>query len=284
MPAQYESPPGPAPEYAWRLAGDLPLLTWPALDELGVTAVVTTRDGGVSGAPYDSFNLGLHVGDQPDAVLSNRSALAQALRRRPGDFVFAVQSHGPSVAVVGEQDRGRGAFTQDDAIDDTDALVTSTPGLVLGVLVADCVPLVLVDPRRRLLACVHAGWRGTVTGVTRAAMQELGRLGSDPADVVACIGPAIRPSRYQVGADVMEAASAAFGSQSGEVITAAGPGTWYFDLWQANILHLLREGVTRSNIHLAALDTGPSTPFFSHRSQAPTGRFGLFAFLHPQDS
>jgi YfiH family protein len=262
------------------MAGDLRLLGWPALDGLGATAVITSRDGGVSAPPYDTFNLGLHVGDQPEAVLSNRAALAQALRRSPGDFVFAEQAHGPNVTVAGEMDRGRGAFTQDDAVVSTDALVTSTPGLVLSVLVADCVPLVLVDPVRHLLAVVHAGWRGTVTGVTRTAVQQLRRLGTDPADLVACIGPAIEPRRYEVGADVAEAATAAFGAQAPEVITPDGGGGWRFDLWQANTLQLLREGVLRPNVHRATLDTGVPGPFFSHRGGAPTGRFGLFAWLH----
>lgn len=263
---------------AW-LDGDLPLLIWPALDGLGVTAVVTTRQGGVSAGPYAELNLGLHVGDNPEHVLVNRARLAAALDRRPADFVFAQQSHGPNVTVVGEQDRGRGSASQDDAVRATDALVTATSGLVLSVLVADCVPIVLVDPLNRLLACVHAGWRGTVLGVTNATVEQLRRLGGNAANLVACIGPAIHPSRYQVGEEVLDAATAAFGSQAPTVIAADGDGLWRFDLWAANIRQLLREGLPASQIHVAELDTGPGTPFYSHRNEGPTGRFGLFAWL-----
>ncbi len=267
---------------AWRWASDLPLLGWPALDGLGVSAVISTRYGGGSAGAYTSLNLGLHVGDQPGAVLANRSRLAAALDLDPGDFVFARQSHGPLAGLAGVQDRGRGWASHDDALAGTDALVTATPGLVLAVLVADCVPIVIVDPGRRLLACVHAGWRGTVTGVTRAAITRLRQLGAEPADLVACIGPAIHPGRYQVGTDVHDAALAAFGPQAPEVITPDGEGHWRFDLWAANSLLLRREGLRDSQIHVAEFDTGPDTPFYSHRSEGACGRFGLFAWLHAE--
>ena len=188
-------------------AGPLRLLTWPVL---GADAAVTARDGGVSSGPYAALNLSLSVGDDPENVLENRRRLAAAFGTAPGDYVFARQVHGASVRVVGEPDRGSGAFTLDDAIPDADALVTSTPGLVLAILTADCVPIVLHDPVAGVLACVHAGWRGTVARVAAAAVAAMQTLGSRPADVIAGLGPAMAPDRYQVGPDVRQAITQSF--------------------------------------------------------------------------
>jgi YfiH family protein len=263
-----------------RTVAGLPVLSWPALDGLGLDAHVTTRDGGVSADPYRSLNLGLMVGDDPDAVLANRTRVAAAIGCSLDDFVFGQQSHQPNVQIVTAEHRGLGARSMADAIPATDALVTAVPGIVLMVLAADCVPLVLIDPVARVLACVHAGWGGTVRGVTPAAVAAMRTLGADPARIVAGVGPAIHPDRYQVGADVAELARQAFGDQVDAVIRPDGTGKWLFDLWQANTLQLTNAGVPAEQVHVAGRDTGPGTPFFSHRSEAPCGRFGAFARLH----
>lgn len=259
--------------------GGLPLYGWPALDGLGVQAYVTTRDGGVSRGRYASLNLGLHVGDEEADVLENRARVAAAAGLGLDDLVFSDQVHRPRVTVATAADRGRGARALADALPGTDAVVTAVPGLALVIQVADCVPLVLVDPVRRLLGCVHAGWGGTVRGVTPAAVERMRELGSDPADLVVGIGPSIAPSRYQVGADVADAAQGAFGDRVDEVVRPDGDGRWTFDLWTANRLQLMQAGVRPDAVHVAGLDTGPGTPFFSHRSEGPTGRFALVARL-----
>ena len=189
----------------------LALLTWPVLDASGADAAVTARSGGVSSGPYATLNLSLSVGDDPGCVLENRRRLAACFGASPEDFVFARQVHGAGVRVVGAADRGSGALCLDDAIADADALVTATPGVVLAILTADCVPIVLHDPVAGVLACVHAGWRGTAAGVSAAALAAMQALGSRPSDVIAGIGPAIAAARYQVGADVHQAVTQAFG-------------------------------------------------------------------------
>ena len=165
----------------------------------------------MSSGPYATLNLSLSVGDDPGCVLENRRRLAAGFGASPEDFVFARQVHGAAVRVVGAADRGSGAFCLDDAVADADALVTTSPGVVLAILTADCVPIVLHDPVAAVLACVHAGWRGTVAGVTAAALAAMQALGSRPSDVIAGIGPAIAAARYQVGADVHQAVTQAFG-------------------------------------------------------------------------
>lgn len=263
-----------------RTVGGLPVLSWPAFDALTLDAFVTTREGGVSSEPYRGLNLGLLVGDDQADVLANRARVAAALGNSLDDFVFCQQSHQPNVQIVTEEHRGLGARSTGDAIAATDALVTAVPGITLAVLAADCVPLVLFDPVARVLACVHAGWGGTVRGVTPATVAAMRTLGAEPSRIVAGIGPAIHPDRYQVGADVAELARQAFGDRVDAVIRPDGTGKWLFDLWQANALQLITAGLPADQVHIAGRDTGPGTPFFSHRSEAPTGRFAAVARLH----
>ncbi|MGH3255895.1 MAG: peptidoglycan editing factor PgeF [Streptosporangiaceae bacterium] len=270
-----------------RVAGALRLLTWPALAVSGADAVVTARTGGVSDGPYATLNLSLSVGDDPALVLENRRRLAQALGAGQEDFVFARQVHGSGVRVVGEADAGSGAFSLDDAIPDADALVTRSPGVLLAILTADCVPIVLHDPVAGVLACVHAGWRGTVARVSAAALAAMQTLGSRPSQVIAGVGPAASPARYQVGADVHQAVTAAFGAAAADFIRPdAAPDRWLLDLWAANRFVLREAGVPEAQIHVTDLPTGPLDPpaardgyFFSDRAARPCGRLALVARL-----
>ncbi len=284
-----------------RGVGALSLLTWPALDASDADAAVTARTGGVSSGPYASLNLSLSVGDDPARVLENRRRLAAAFGAGLGDFVFARQVHGAGVRVVGEADRGSGAYCLHDAIQNADALVTRSPGLVLAILTADCVPIVLHDPVAGVLGCAHAGWRGTAAGVTAAAVAAMVTLGARPPGIVAGLGPAVPADRYQVGPDVHQAITRTFGScwlrggrpprsQQGPAAAAfirpdpAAPDRWLLDLWAAN-RHALREaGVPDAQIHTADIPTGPIHPadpgrFFSDRAARPCGRLALVARL-----
>ena len=268
----------------FRTVGELRLLTWRALDASGADAAVTARSGGVSCGPYATLNLSLSVGDDPDRVLENRRRLAAAFGAAPGDFVFARQVHGAGVRVVAEVDRGAAAHPLDDAVADTDALVTTSPGVVLAILTADCVPIVLHDPVAGVLACVHAGWRGTVAGVTAAALAAMQRLGARPSDVTAGIGPAIGADRYQVGPDVHEAVTRTFGAAAAGFIRPdpSAPGRWLLDLWAANRHALRQAGVPGSQIHVTGIPTGPDPGhFFSDRTARPCGRLALVARLRP---
>jgi hypothetical protein len=180
-------------------------------------------------------------------------------------------------------DRGRGAERLADAVGDADALVTTDPGTALAILVADCVPIVLLDPVARVLACVHAGWRGTVARVAATALAAMTELGAAPAAVLAGIGPAIAPDRYQVGDEVAAEVRRGLGPVAGEVLRPDGPGKWLLDLWTANHRVLTGAGVPAAQIQLAGVPTGPEPgAFFSHRAAQPAGRFALVARLAPQ--
>lgn len=252
----------------------LPVLTWPLFDGCGVDAAVTTRHGGVSTGPYESLNLSLRVGDRPEAALANRARVAAAFGATLDDLVLPAQVHDRTVATVGDADRGRGARDWESSVPAADALVTATPGPVLAVLAADCVPLVLADPVARVVAVVHAGWRGTVAGVTTAAVSAMAGLGASPTRILAGVGPSIAADRYQVGAEVADAARAA---GLDEAVRPDGTGRFLFDLVAANSRQLRDAGVTA--VSTAGVTTGGD--FFSHRAGAPTGRFAAVARLVP---
>lgn len=262
------------------IAAGLEVLRWPLLDAAGVDAIVTTRHGGVSAAPYDSLNLGLHVGDDPDAVIENRRRAAAAIGLELSQLVVGHQAHGRTVAVVGTSDRGRGATDDADAVHDTDGLVTTDPDVGLVAMVADCVPLVLADPVARVLATVHAGWRGTVAGITPAAVEAMTSRGARADRLVVGIGPAVSAARYQVGEEVADAARAALGGGADRIVEPDGTGRWTFDLWAANRYQLEQAGVPTEQIAVAAIDTADG-PFFSDRAVRPCGRFAALARLRP---
>jgi purine-nucleoside/S-methyl-5'-thioadenosine phosphorylase / adenosine deaminase len=270
-----------------RKRADLDILAWPVFDDYPVDVMVTTRHGGASTDGHGDFatlNLSFAVGDDPAHVLANRRRVAGACHAGLSDFVFARQVHGRATAIVSRADRGRGAERPDGALPDADALVTCDPGTVLAILVADCVPIVLYDPAAHVVACVHAGWRGTVARVTQAALAAMSALGSRPGDVIAGIGPAIAPDRYRVGEQVASAARQAFGAGTPGVLQEDGPGSWLFDLWEANRLALSQAGVAPERIHVAGFPTGPDPGlFFSHRARQPSGRFALVARLQALD-
>jgi len=259
--------------------GDLEVLAWPALGHVGVDAVVTTRAGGVSAGPYESLNLALHVGDDPQAVLENRRRAATALGADLDDLVFGAQVHGTRAAVVGEAHRGRGARDPSDALADTDALVTSDPGIVLVTLVADCIPVLLFDPEAGVLSCAHAGWRGALSGVLQTTVDAMRTLGALPQRMVAFIGPGVAKERYQVGAEVFDAARAVLGADLTALAPPDGAGRWLLDLSGTVQCLLERAGVPASASHTAPFSTGG--PFFSDRATRPCGRFGLLARILP---
>ena len=259
----------------------VPLVHWDDAPRHGATVAVTTRHGGRSVAPYDSLNLGLHVGDDPGTVLGNRARAAAAFGAGLDTLVFARQVHGTAAALVGAEDRGRGTLSEADAVADTDILVTPATGVTLAILVADCVPLALVDPEAGVLAAVHAGWRGTAAGAVGHALHAMEDCGGRAGRVRAFLGPAVHPDRYQVSDEVQRALSEAVRPATPDAAVARpdGPGLWLVDLVAANRQHLLAGGVRAEHI-VACGATTADEAFFSHRAQRPCGRFALLARLN----
>lgn len=270
----------PAVHVEVRREAGVTLLMWPALRALGVDAALTTREGGVSTGPFGTLNLGMHVGDDPDAVVENRRRAARALGATLSDLVVGHQVHGTSAALVGPGDAGRGSAAPDDAIEGTDVLVTASVGPVLVTLAADCSPILLCDPAARVLATVHAGWRGALApggGAPGAALRAMASLGARPERTVALIGPTVAPASYEVGEEVAAAATACFGARADEVLDAAG-GRPHLDVAGANRLQLVAGGVPARNVHPTPVTTRDAR-LYSARAEPTCGRFGLLARL-----
>jgi YfiH family protein len=220
--------------------------------------VVTDRRGGRSASPYDSFNLGGHVGDDPDDVAANRARLAAELAVPADRLVWMTQVHGTGVAIVSDAD--------ENPVADVDALVTATPGLVLCVLVADCVPVLLADPVAGVVAAVHAGREGVRRGVVPAALAAMTRLGARPGDVEALLGPAVCGLDYEVPAAMQ--AEVARVAPAAAVRTRQGtPG---LDL-RAGIAEVLKGAGVRQVVHDPRC-TVEDRRLFSHRRDGVTGR------------
>ena len=233
----------------------------------GVTGAFTTRPGGVSGAPYGTLNLALHVGDDDAAVLANREANAAALGVDPARTAWCEQVHGDAVAVVTEDGAGRGAASYADAFPAADGLVTDVPGLPLAVLAADCATVLLADRRRRVVAAVHAGRRGLAGGVVETAVGTMLDLGAHRDDLVAAVGPAIGACCYEVGDDV--AAEVVEAVPAARATTRAG--TTGLDLVAGVRAVLAHEGVQRVTAAGGCTAHQPGT-YFSHRRDGVTGR------------
>jgi YfiH family protein len=246
----------------------------------GLTAVVTTRHGGVSAAPYDSLNLGDHVGDDHAAVVENRRRLAAALG--VDRLTVADQQHGDRVAVVDAASAGRGHDGVADSVrafPATDAMITNVPAVALTILVADCAPVVLFDPLNRAVGVAHCGRAGTVRGTlpkTAAAMAA--SFGSAPADLLVGIGPAIGARSYEIGDAQAAEVTAVFGDAG--LLKPTGPGHCTFDVIGGLRIQLRQAGVKDANIHDMAIDTRTATDeFFSDRAARPCGRFMAVALL-----
>ena len=250
----------------------------------GVTAAVSTRHGGVSTGAYASLNLGDHVGDDHEAVLENRRRLCAALG--VDRLTVADQQHGARVAVIETALAGRGHDGAADArvaLPDTDAMVTTVPGVALATIVADCAPVVLYDPGRRAVGVAHCGRRGAVLGTLPATVRTMGQeFGCRPEDLLIGIGPAIGADSYEIGNAEAAQVTAAFGeaAASAALLTPTRPGHCTFDLVAALRIQLRDAGVAAGNVHPMDVDTLASTAdFFSDRAARPCGRFMAVVLL-----
>ncbi len=223
---------------------------------------MTTRHGGVSSAPYDSFNLGGGVGDRPAAVTANRERLAAAAGLAAGRIVWMRQVHGAAVTRVTLQD-GRPA---PDPLPDTDGIVTADRGVGLAVLVADCVPILAADPVAGVIAAVHAGRRGAAEGIAVRAVEQMIMLGAAAERIDVLLGPAICGACYEVPSGMRDEVDAVLPGSA--CVTERGtPG---LDL-RAGLATQLREiGVTAVVVDPRC--TATDQDLFSHRRGAPTGR------------
>jgi polyphenol oxidase len=244
---------------------------WPA--PACVRTICTTRAGGVSMHPYDSLNLGDHVGDVPEAVATNRKIFAEAVQARP---VFLKQVHGSRTAML--------AVDTPDGTE-ADGCIANVRGIACTIMVADCLPVLLTSTRGDVVAAAHAGWRGLAgeggEGVLETVCERMQPIAAGPAEILAWLGPCIGPNAFEVGPEVKAAFEAQDG-QAGALFRPHAPGKWLADLPGLARRRLRALGITRihGNDGSDAWCTvaNPSN-FFSHRRDRVSGRFAASIWL-----
>lgn len=238
-----------------------------------IVHAIFTRQGGLSPAPWDSLNVGGTVGDERGRVLENRYRAFRALGRDPRSMFDVWQVHSADVVIT------QAPHLSQPLEFKADAILTDRLGVTLFMRFADCVPILLHDPQKGLIGIAHAGWQGTVKKIAKATVEAMqAAYGSNPADILAAVGPSIGPDHYEIDSDVIERVRATFDGDS-DALLPSHDGHVYFDLWAANRLTLEQAGV--GQVEVAGLCTACAPDdWYSHRAQkGKTGRFGALIAL-----
>ncbi len=231
---------------------------WPAPAK--VRGLMTTRTGGVSAAPWASFNLGDHVNDDPPHVAANRALLRAQV---PAEPAWLRQVH--SARVV---EAGGGAV-------EADACFSRTPGQVCAVLTADCLPVLFCDRAGSVVAAAHAGWRGLAGGVLEATVAA---MAVPPGGILAWMGAAIGPAAFEVGDDVRDAFLAQHPETAAAFVPQGAPDKWLADIYALARIRLARAGVTAVSGGGRCTHAEADT-FFSYRRDGVTGRMAALVWL-----
>ncbi|MFJ8961053.1 peptidoglycan editing factor PgeF [Lentzea sp. NPDC102401] len=232
-----------------------------------IRRVVTTRAGGVSKGPYESFNLGDHVGDDGEAVEANRARLAEGIGLSPDRLVWMEQVHGRTVATVDGP--------QAEPLEATDAVVTKRAGLGLVVLTADCVPVLLGDQEAGVVGAVHAGRVGARVGVVVEALKAMMALGAELERIEVLLGPSVCGECYEVPADMQRDVEKHLPGSASK----SRKGTPALDLRAGLWNQLGSAGVGKIGVDPRC--TFEEKDLFSHRRQAPTGRLASVIWIEP---
>jgi hypothetical protein len=227
------------------------------VDSLGVPHGFFTRRGGVSGGPFASLNCSLSSPDARESVLANRALAARAVGADPDQLVGLTQVHGAAVVPVTRA-------WQAGAGPRADAMVTNRRGLALGIVTADCAPVLFADPEAGVVGAAHAGWRGAVAGVLEATIEAMVALGAHPARIAAAVGPCIAQSSYEVAADLRDAVLARAAADARFFVPGGRPARWQYDLAGYCAARLMAAGI--GQVMVTGADTlADEARFFSHR-------------------
>ena len=242
--------------------GEKLFLKFDKLTAAGVFHFSSTKTG------WGSDGKSRFTGDRPETYRSFRKELAQSLKIDQQQFVFPRQIHGDRIEIIDTP-------VMPDAVPDTDALITNLPGVCLGVQTADCVPILLYDPVRKLVAAIHAGWRGTVSKIVSKTVNKMQMyFDSEPENLLAGIGPSISPYLYEVGEDVIVQVRENFEDYRQLLIPSLTENKAFLNLWEANKNLLIMAGVPEQKIEIMGFCTySHDSLFFSaRRDGADTGR------------
>ena len=247
---------------ALKIRNGLPYFEIPELANLGwIQHAFLTRQGGESLPPYDSLNLSDKNGDQKEFVSKNENIIVKAFGFDPGRLVFVDQMHQDQILLLEKP------ITTLPSILEYDALITNSPNAFLGILTADCLPIFVVDQKRKAIAAIHAGRQGTTLHITAKVLKKMKEeFGCSLKDFAITLGPSIGPCCYEIDEKV-------FHPEWEPYSTLRGVGKWMVDLAQVNIAQMKREGITEEQISSIPLCTHcHSDLFFSYRKEGRTGR------------
>ena len=229
----------------------------------------TTRKGGVSRYPFESFNLGNYSEDDPCCIRENRERLVKALHIRYENLIVPKQIHSDQILIIDKQYLSLNEKKRQEASNGYDALITQQKNISIGITTADCVPIILYDRQKQVTAAIHAGWRGTVKEITRKVVQNLETLfHTNPSDIIAGIGPSISRKYFEVGNEVAKQFVAKQYFQQPIIYENPKTKKAHIDLWEANKQQLMHSGVPEKNIEIAQMCTYTQTEtFFSARRE-----------------
>ena len=263
------------------MEGAVPYLSFPMFRDTGlVTDGFSTRLGGVSEGCFSSLNLSFDRGDDRAAVAENFRRMGEALGVRCEDMVLSQQTHTTNIRIVTDEDRGKG-ITRERDYTDIDGLITNVPGICLVTTYADCVPLYFLDPVKKVIALSHSGWRGTVGKIGKKTVELMhDKFGSDPADILAAVGPSVCQDCYEVSADVIDCFKEVFDRSAWDELFYEKPdGKYQLDLWKANEKIFLEAGIRKDHIAVTNVCTHCNSEIlYSHRAMGDK-RGNLCAFL-----
>lgn len=262
-----------------KFGNGIPYISFNALEQTGmVVNAFSTRQGGVSVGCLESMNLGFNRGDLDENVLKNHKIFAKAVGFPYENIVTTNQTHTTNVRVVTKEDCGKG-ITKDRDYSDVDGLITNVLGIVLTTYYADCVPLYILDPVNKAIGLSHSGWKGTVNRIGENTLKLMNEnYGTNPKDVICCIGPSICQDCYEISEDVANEFINEFGKNN-KILYNKGNGKYQLNLWESVKQVFLDAGVEYDNIYTTDICTCCNKDeLFSHRGHHGK-RGNLAAFL-----
>lgn len=267
-------------KWKWQKYNDIQYIGVDDWHKSGVNIAFSTRRGGVSTEPFSTLNLGLHVGDERERVLENRCRCMKLFGKDLDSMVSCQQVHGNRVAVVSEEHAACGARQLESALENCDAMITGTPGLVLATFYADCLPVFFFDPHKRVVGIAHSGWKGTMGEIGVKTICEMkNNFSSAVSDIEVLIGPGIGKCCFEVQEDLVSKVNRQFAEFDG--IIKVKENKFFWDLRSTNFEMLVGCGIRPENIINCDLCTSCDKDlFYSYRrDNGNTGRMGAFIGL-----
>lgn len=252
-------------------------ISFPKLEKTGlVRHIFSTKIGGVSPFPFGPMNMSFNH-DQKENVTKNYELLCDCVGIDTTHLVLSKQTHTNNVMIVNKSHCGTG-YTK-DSFEDIDGLITGESGVALVTQYADCTPLIFCDPVKKVIATSHSGWRGTVQGIGKVTVEKMvNEFGSNPKDIIACIGPCIQKCCYEVDTPVLEAFQQLKYLDLSKIFTDKGGGKYLLDMVEANKQILINAGIKEENMDIADLCTNCNADSL-HSHRATKGQRGTIGVI-----